>query len=69
MKDLDTSDPKAHSQNIKKELQALADHMRKDITRVDDPRAKALFETGAEVLLGLKTAFSDYGKGEEEAWQ
>jgi len=69
MKDLETSDPKAHTENIKEEFQKLVDHLRKDISRVDDPQAKALFETSAEVLLGLKTAFTDYEKGEEEAWQ
>ncbi len=69
MKDIETSDPKVHSNNIKEELQKLADHMRKDINRMDDPQAKALFETSAEVLLGLKKAFNDYEKGEEEAWQ
>lgn len=69
MKDLDTSDPKVHAQNIKGELQKLVDHLRKDIGKVDEPQAKALFETSAEVLLGLKTAFTHYEKGEEEAWQ
>lgn len=69
MKDLETSDPKAHTENIKEELQKLVDHLRKDIGQVDEPQAKALFETSAEVLLGLKTAFIDYEKGEEAAWQ
>lgn len=69
MKDLETSDPKAHTKNIKNELQKLVDHLRKDIGRVDDPKAKALFETSAEVLIGLKTAFTDYEEGEEEAWK
>lgn len=69
MKDLETSDPKAHTENIKGELQKLADHLRKDIGRVDDPQAKALFETTAEVLLGLKTAFTHFDQGEEEAWR
>ena len=69
MKDLDSSDPKVHTKNIKGELQKVVDHLRKDVSRVDDPQAKALFETSAEVLLGLKKAFTDYEKGEEEAWK
>lgn len=69
MKDLETSDPKAHTQNIKEELQKLADHLRKDIKRIDDAKAEALFETSAEVLIGLKTAFTHYEEGEEEAWK
>lgn len=69
MKDLETSDPKAHSENIRRELQKLIDHLRKDIKRVDDPKAMALFETTAEVLTGLKTAFSHFEEGEEDAWK
>lgn len=34
-----------------------------------DLKAKALFETTAEVLIGLKKACEDYGQGSETAWQ
>lgn len=37
--------------------------------KVDDPRAKAMFETAAEVLLGLARAFADFEKGAEPAWR
>ena len=30
---------------------------------MDDPKAKALFETSTEVLTGLKTAYEHYSKG------
>jgi len=43
--------------------------VRAAIGRVDDPQLKAVLETGAEVLGGLRQAFVDYGKGSEEAWQ
>ena len=69
MKDLKTSDAKAHSENIRSGIQELIDHLKKDISIVDDPKAKALFETSAEVLSGLKTAFSHYEEGKEEAWK
>jgi len=37
----------------------LVDPLRQDISKVDDPKAKALFETSAEVLRGLAKAFND----------
>ena len=69
MKELETSNAKEHSANIRSELQELIDHLRRDTSKVDDPRAKALFETSAEVLQGLATAFSHYEEGKEEAWK
>ncbi|MFD0931820.1 hypothetical protein ACFQ0R_04320 [Psychroflexus salinarum] len=69
MKDLQTTDAKAHSENIRSGLKELIDHLKKDISIVDDPKAKALFETSAEVLAGLSTAFSHYEEGKEEAWK
>ncbi|MGH3158765.1 MAG: hypothetical protein ACRDNF_19630 [Streptosporangiaceae bacterium] len=50
-------------------LATLRDDVRAAIGRVDDPQLKAVMETGAEVLGGLRQAFVDYGKGTEEAWQ
>lgn len=69
MKDLQTSDPKAHSENIRSGLNKIVDHLRKDVTRVDEPKAQALFETSAEVLLGLIKAFKDFEAAKEEAWK
>jgi hypothetical protein len=34
----------------------------------DDPQFKALFETSAEVLIGLAQAFRDYEQKSEPAW-
>lgn len=69
MKDLQTSDAKAHSENIRMGIQELIDHIRNDIGKVNDAKARALFETSAEVLIGLKTAFTHYEEGKEEAWK
>ncbi len=44
-------------------------HAREDVSKIDDPKAEALFETTAEVLQGLITAFEHYEKKSEEAWQ
>jgi len=63
------SDPRHHTENIKGMLDDLIQHVREDVTKVDDPKAKALFETSAEVLTGLKTAYEHYEQGTEAAWR
>lgn len=50
-------------------MEVLVDHLRKDINKVDEPQAKALFETSAEVVNGLITAFTHYEEKSEEAWK
>lgn len=67
--ELPISDPLRHTAKIQARLADLAEHLREDVTKVDEPQAKALFETSAEVLLGLRNAFLDYEKGEEDAWR
>jgi hypothetical protein len=63
------TDARMHAQNIKSELHELIAHLRRDVERVDDPRARALFETSAEVIGGLEKAFSDFESRNEPAWQ
>ncbi|MGH3497718.1 MAG: hypothetical protein ACRDP1_09675 [Nocardioidaceae bacterium] len=66
---LPRSDPRRHTIKTRTRLTELAEHLRSDVTKVDDPRAKALFETAAEVLLGLERAFADFEAGTEAAWR
>lgn len=54
---------------VKGGLRALISHLRSDVKNVDDPKAKALFETAAETLGGLLNAFQDYEQGDETAWK
>jgi hypothetical protein len=61
--------PQHHTQNMKKRLQEIVDHLRQDIGKVDEPQLKAMFETSAEVLGGLIKAFGDYEKKNEAAWR
>ncbi len=68
-KSLPESDPLRHTMQIRGRLGDLAEHLREDVRKVDDLRAKALFETSAEVLLGLQKAFADYEAGDEDAWK
>lgn len=63
------SDPCHHARNIKGMLDEVARHCREDVGRLDDPKAKAMFETTAEVLRGLITAYDHYEQGAEQAFR
>jgi uncharacterized membrane-anchored protein YhcB (DUF1043 family) len=63
------SDPRHHTQKMQVRLQETIQHLREDIDKVDEPQLKAMFETSAEVLGGLKKAFSDYEQKNESAWR
>ncbi len=52
-----------------KDIDDLVKKIRKNIGKVNYPKADALFETSAEVLLGLKKAYDDFLKHEEKAWR
>jgi hypothetical protein len=69
MEDKNTSNPTVHTANVKKEFRELIDHLRKDVNRLQDPSAKALFEVSAEVISGLEKAFTDYEQKNEAAWK
>ena len=60
-------DPKYHTRRIKQMLDDLIEHLREDTSHITEPKAQALFETSAEVLRGLQTAFTDYERGRERA--
>lgn len=67
--DEDTPEPGYHVNNIRRMLNETADHARRDAGIVDEPQARALFETTAEVLTGLATAYDHYEQGTEKAWR
>jgi hypothetical protein len=69
MEKTESRDPMAHTANIKKKFEGLIQHLREDISKVDDAQAKALFEVSAEVLGGLHKAFTDFESKDEEAWR
>jgi hypothetical protein len=62
-------DPHHHVRKVAGQLHELIGHLRSDIEKIDDPRAKAMFETSAEVLSGIEKAFRDYESGNEPAWR
>jgi hypothetical protein len=63
------SDPRHHTLKIKDMLNETMQHMREDIGKVSDPKAQALFETSAEVLHGLITAYDHFEQKSEAAWR
>jgi hypothetical protein len=69
LKDITSRDPKEHTAQLGRALKALSEHLRRDVEKVDDPKAKALFETSAEVLDGLQKAYRDFESGTERAWK
>ena len=69
METIASKEPKAHTANIRGEFRELIQHLRDDVKRVDEPKARALFETAAEVLTGLDTAFRHYEEKREQAWR
>jgi hypothetical protein len=60
--------PRAYTQRMEKVFHDTAAELRSDVSGIHDPRARALFETAAEVLGGLERAFHDYDKKAELAW-
>ena len=69
MTDRPEQDPIRHTRKIKAQLNDLIEHLREDVQKVNEPQAKALFETTAETLGGLVDAFEDYEEGDEDAWE
>lgn len=66
---LSEGDPRYHIQKIGHMMQDVIDHLRDDVDKVEDPQAKALFETSAEVLQGLQRAFEHFETQSEKAWR
>ena len=63
------TDPRQHTEYLKRKLDELARHAREDVGKVSNPKAQALFETTAEVLEGLTKAYDHYEQKSEPAWQ
>jgi hypothetical protein len=67
MAELDPSDPRAHTALMEKRFKETINELRSEIKTLQDPRAKALFETAAEVIGGLEKAFHGYDKRDDLA--
>ena len=69
MKPPSENNPIHHTQKIKARVRQLIDHLREDVGKVTETKARALFETSAEVFAGLVKVFDDYEKKSEAAWR
>ena len=63
------TDPAQETAEIRNMLTALVYQLRRDIEKVSDLKAQALFETTAEVLEGLGSAFEHFEQRSEPAWK
>ena len=62
-------DPHHHTEEIKRMLNDAACRAHEDMVKISDPKAQALFETTAQVLMGLLKAFEDFEWKSERAWK
>ena len=69
METIASKDPRAHTANVRKKFGELIEHLRGDIDKIDEPKAQTLFETAAEVISGLDTAFKHYEEKSKQAWK
>ncbi len=69
MESLNSTQPEPHVRQIRKKVHELILHLRDDVERISDPKAKAMFETSAEVLAGLEKTLVDFEQKNEPAWR
>jgi hypothetical protein len=63
----DESDPRHHAVNIQRMLDEVLTHCRQDAEKIAEPKAQALCEATAELLIGLKTTWQHYEMRAEPA--
>jgi len=63
------ADTKVHLEHVRTMLSEVERLARAEVLRVDDPKAQALFETTAEVVCGLITAYKHAESKSESAWR
>ena len=64
-----TGNPIHHTRRMTEVLEDVRNHLRADIRQVDEPQFKAMFETAAEVIEGIVTAFRHDEANNESAWR
>ena len=62
-----TSNTRQTLESVERKIDDLVQEVRTQSGQANEPKAQALFETSAEVLKGLETAFTHYEKGSEQA--
>jgi len=69
METIASKDPRTHTANVRNKFRELIDYLRGDIKKIDEPKGRRSFETTAEVISGLDTAFKHYEEKSENAWK
>jgi hypothetical protein len=67
--DEQTMTPRQRDEHTARLMRQAEQECRADIGRIQDPKAQALFETEAEVLLGGIKALEDYIHQREPVWR
>ncbi|HVU16608.1 MAG TPA: hypothetical protein VHD32_06770 [Candidatus Didemnitutus sp.] len=62
-------DAHVYGDRLHQEIDQLIADFREATEVVEDPRFKALCETSAEVLIGLRTTIDHYARRDEPAWR
>ncbi len=62
------NDPRRHTTHFRTQFEKLQQELRQQVKEVEEPQARCLFETSAEVLEGLQRAFEHYERRSEPAW-
>ena len=60
METVSNINPLEYTANIKEQFSELIFHLRDDISKVKDPRARSLFKISAKVISRLQKAFTAY---------
>ena len=60
METLSSINPLEYTANIREQFSELIFHLREDVSKVKDPRARNLFKISAKVISRLQKAFTDY---------
>lgn len=63
----DETDPRRHTIKLRSMLEEIVQHAREDVSKINEPKAQAIFETTAEACSGLIKALEDYETQSEEA--
>ncbi len=57
------SDPRRHALALARACRELAEQAKDDVMKVEDPAARTMFETSAEILIGLAHAQENFVQG------
>lgn len=63
------STPVNHAREAQHRIDELVRILRDGVMNDPDPRGQALYETSAEVVLGVRKALSHYQNKDEAAWR